>query len=991
MSENNINTNLESNLHSSTSLDNNNICNDNEDNSKKNQNYLKVLINNHLKSRKKSKKRKNKKKNRHIKIICKDDNNRESSPQLKVSNSNKSVENLSKMDKANLVEKKKKFSEKVKLIKLIKRSHSASKQENNSSLDLIKNYSKKVLNSNRINIKSKREKEKEHEKQMQELLRIQIEEILSNSGLFKSQKKIKLPSLTRKKEMKENRAQIRLITSANNNENLNNLGSFPSSRNHKKPKKNKRYLLPEIKRSFNSTADISVIPNDSNRKKEKEKSKNKERLKDFHRFYYLILPGNASYLVKNCMCHRTNWKEQQKYINYFNFKWKELSYGIDYNDNDKLGKTKHVVNHYENHFAISNKANMFINLMYYCEQRKISVFKYVPFTIIFELKFDKKKQDLYEKQLEKLKQFIENTQNYVVKYENIGNYFYEQKYKDESKKRVDFYVEEYSNRKKKHKKKYHYYYNSDDENDDDNKYKGEYLTYRDYFKRMKLFDIISTIYNFNLDSFEKEKAMKKGMKNTLGTNTVIEIPDTHFCGRNMWVIKAINLNRGMCIQIVNNFKQMLAVINKFKEGVDYDFTEEVIEEKKSERSSMSNGDNNNKEKDNSSKNNENNKDNKDNKDKDNDANKDNQKDEKDKKDKGPMYYCNKIIIQKYIENPLLYKGRKCDMRIWVLLTHNMEVYFFKEGHFKTCSVSYDMNSKDAFSHITNYSFQKYNDNFQKFEKGNEVPFYEFQKFLDENYAEKNYKLNKNLANQIKEIVSITMKCGKDQINKNNRSFQFEIFGYDFMLDANFNLFLIEINTNPGIEESSPWIKIIVPRMLDDALRLTLDQIFSPGYDFSKIYKSEENENNMKMVLNNLKNKRDPNAPNSSTDDVSKNEEGTNVEQSLGDDDKENKKDDENIVNNKKKNNSYQSPFPVPGYEDDENLWEFVCDLNGYDPLDEYLYKERNINKDSKEAFTGIKYLYNKSRNKKENINNEKANDDKILTNDNNNIEKEIEN
>ena len=77
-----------------------------------------------------------------------------------------------------------------------------------------------------------------------------------------------------------------------------------------------------------------------------------------------------------------------------------------------------------------------------------------------------------------------------------------------------------------------------------------------------------------------------------------------------------------------------------------------------------------------------------------------------KEEKSPMYYCSKILIQKYIENPLLYKGRKCDMRGWVLITHNMKVYFFKEGHLKTCSISFDIDSKNAFSHITNYSFQK---------------------------------------------------------------------------------------------------------------------------------------------------------------------------------------------------------------------------------------------------------------------------------------------
>ena len=126
------------------------------------------------------------------------------------------------------------------------------------------------------------------------------------------------------------------------------------------------------------------------------------------------------------------------------------------------------------------------------------------------------------------------------------------------------------------------------------------------------------------------------------------------------------------------------------------------------------------------------------------------------KEKEKLYNCNRIIIQKYIENSLLYKGRKFDMRIWVLLTHTMKVYVFKEGHLKTCSIEYNLNSKDAFAHITNYSFQKYNTNFQKYEKGNEVPFFEFQQYLKDNYPDKNYDIQKNLIQQIKEIIKVTM-------------------------------------------------------------------------------------------------------------------------------------------------------------------------------------------------------------------------------------------
>ena len=79
---------------------------------------------------------------------------------------------------------------------------------------------------------------------------------------------------------------------------------------------------------------------------------------------------------------------------------------------------------------------------------------------------------------------------------------------------------------------------------------------------------------------------------------------------------------------------------------------------------------------------------------------------KNSENKKGLYKSNKIILQKYIEKPLLYNGRKFDMRLWVLLTHKMEIYLFREGHLKATSFNYSLENNDLYIHLTNYSVQK---------------------------------------------------------------------------------------------------------------------------------------------------------------------------------------------------------------------------------------------------------------------------------------------
>jgi len=168
---------------------------------------------------------------------------------------------------------------------------------------------------------------------------------------------------------------------------------------------------------------------------------------------------------------------------------------------------------------------------------------------------------------------------------------------------------------------------------------------------------------------------------------------------------------------------------------------------------------------------------------------------------------------------------------------------------------------DSYIHLTNFSVQKYHSDFSKQHIGNEVSFDDFQDALNSS-SKTNYIKVKDIYNKIADIVKITFKCVKDTINTQNRKHSFEIFGFDFIVDKDVNVFLLEVNTNPGLELSSPLITKLVPRMIDDALRLSVDLLFpnETEKDKNKTYNSKfpvdnySNSENMYDFLGNINEK-----------------------------------------------------------------------------------------------------------------------------------------
>jgi len=51
---------------------------------------------------------------------------------------------------------------------------------------------------------------------------------------------------------------------------------------------------------------------------------------------------------------------------------------------------------------------------------------------------------------------------------------------------------------------------------------------------------------------------------------------------------------------------------------------------------------------------------------------------------------------------------------------------------------------------------------------------------------------------------------------------FEVMGFDFMLDTDLKLTLIEVNTNPCLDTPCLLLNRLIPQMLDQTMKLAVD-------------------------------------------------------------------------------------------------------------------------------------------------------------------------
>ena len=76
----------------------------------------------------------------------------------------------------------------------------------------------------------------------------------------------------------------------------------------------------------------------------------------------------------------------------------------------------------------------------------------------------------------------------------------------------------------------------------------------------------------------------------------------------------------------------------------------------------------------------------------------------------------------------------------------------------------------------------------------------------------------DIVPKLKELARDSMRAVCRKVDPVRKAFSFEIYGYDFMLDEDMNPRLIEVNTNPCLELSCPFLSRLIPQMVENALK-----------------------------------------------------------------------------------------------------------------------------------------------------------------------------
>ncbi|XP_033942075.1 protein polyglycylase TTLL10 isoform X2 [Pseudochaenichthys georgianus] len=183
------------------------------------------------------------------------------------------------------------------------------------------------------------------------------------------------------------------------------------------------------------------------------------------------------------------------------------------------------------------------------------------------------------------------------------------------------------------------------------------------------------------------------------------------------------------------------------------------------------------------------------------------------------------IVQHYIQRPLLLKGKKFDVRSYLLIACTAPyVVFFRHGYVRLTCDLYDPSSNNLSAHLTNQYMQKKNPLYSQLK---EDTVWTMERF--NTYVNGRFRVAKGLPRDwvmgafAERMQQIMMQCFLAVKSKLDcRLGFFDLIGCDFMVDEDFKVWLLEMNCNPALHTNCEVLKEVIPSTVEETLDLTLE-------------------------------------------------------------------------------------------------------------------------------------------------------------------------
>nr|XP_031529340.1 LOW QUALITY PROTEIN: inactive polyglycylase TTLL10 [Vicugna pacos] len=183
------------------------------------------------------------------------------------------------------------------------------------------------------------------------------------------------------------------------------------------------------------------------------------------------------------------------------------------------------------------------------------------------------------------------------------------------------------------------------------------------------------------------------------------------------------------------------------------------------------------------------------------------------------------VVQRYIKNPLLLDGKKFDVRSYLLIAcATPYMVFFGHGYARLTLNLYDPCSSDLSGHLTNQFMQKKSPLYMLFKEDTVWSMEHLNRYINDKFCEtKGLPRDWVFTTFTKRMQQIMAHCFLAVKSKLECKLgYFDLIGCDFLIDENFKVWLLEMNSNPALHTNCEVLKEVIPAVVTETLDLALE-------------------------------------------------------------------------------------------------------------------------------------------------------------------------